>query len=66
MSVVLKTVVFPYVNLQLWKGIPLPLVRGFTLENADIFCADSRVVICSDVAYTAQLNSFSSYLALSK
>ncbi|KAF3453380.1 hypothetical protein FNV43_RR03820 [Rhamnella rubrinervis] len=66
MSVVLKTVIFPYVNLKLWQGIPLPLLHGFTLHNADIFCADSRVVICSDAAYAAQLSSFGSYLALSK
>ncbi|XP_031286539.1 putative BPI/LBP family protein At1g04970 isoform X1 [Pistacia vera] len=54
MSTLLKTVFMPYVNLHLLRGFPLPIVRGFSIRNADIFYIDSRVVICSDVAFTEQ------------
>ncbi|KAH7546800.1 hypothetical protein FEM48_Zijuj01G0239600 [Ziziphus jujuba var. spinosa] len=66
MAVVLKTIVIPYANLQLRNGIPLPLLHGFTLRNADIFCTDSMVIVCSNVAYAAELNSLSRHFALSR
>uniref|UniRef100_A0A803QCE2 Lipid-binding serum glycoprotein C-terminal domain-containing protein n=1 Tax=Cannabis sativa TaxID=3483 RepID=A0A803QCE2_CANSA len=55
MSALLRTVVLPYVNLQLWKGMPLPILRGFTVENAEISCMnDTKLVICGDVSFAQQ------------
>lgn len=65
MSVILKTVILPYANLHLWKGLPLPLLHGFILQNADILSTDSRVVICSDVAYAERWYSVVRGLVLS-
>lgn len=53
MRVLLNTVFVPYVNMHLKQGFPLPIIRGFTLQNADIVTSGSRMVICSDVAYTS-------------
>ncbi|KAL5729775.1 hypothetical protein ACHQM5_002676 [Ranunculus cassubicifolius] len=47
----LKTVATPYINSQLRKGFPLPIVRGFTLDNADVALQNSVVTICSDVVF---------------
>ncbi|KAK9938673.1 hypothetical protein M0R45_015396 [Rubus argutus] len=52
LSTVLKTVVVPYVNLWLWKGLPLPLPHGFTLQNSETFSTNSRLTIYSDVTFT--------------
>ncbi|CAI9784121.1 unnamed protein product [Fraxinus pennsylvanica] len=54
MSTMLKTVIVPYINLQLWKGFPLPSFHGYKLQNAQIFCSDSWIFICSDLASTEQ------------
>ncbi|XP_062077578.1 putative BPI/LBP family protein At1g04970 [Humulus lupulus] len=55
MSALLKTVVIPYVNLHLWKGMPLPIFCGFMLQNAEVSCMnDTKLVICSDVTFTEQ------------
>ncbi|XP_042481396.1 putative BPI/LBP family protein At1g04970 isoform X2 [Macadamia integrifolia] len=51
MRTLLKTVFLPYVNLHLGRGFPLPIIRGFTLQNADIFCASSKIYVCSDVVF---------------
>lgn len=51
MWVFLKDVAVPYVNARLRKGFPLPVIRGFSLEDADISCSNSRIVVCSNVAY---------------
>ncbi|XP_043688681.1 putative BPI/LBP family protein At1g04970 isoform X2 [Telopea speciosissima] len=51
MRTLLKTVFLPYVNLHLGRGFPLPIIRGFTLQNADIFCASSQILICSNVVF---------------
>ncbi|PQQ10013.1 putative BPI/LBP family protein [Prunus yedoensis var. nudiflora] len=50
LSTILKTVVVPYVNLHLRKGLPLPLPHGFTLHNSEIVSINSRLTIFSDVA----------------
>lgn len=50
MSTILKTGFLPYINAHLRRGFPLPLPSGFTLENAEIFCTNSWVVVCSDLA----------------
>ncbi|KAL6529456.1 hypothetical protein OROGR_015079 [Orobanche gracilis] len=50
MSTTLKTVIFPYINLKLNRGLQLPVFHGYKLENVQIrVCADSWIVICSDV-----------------
>ncbi|KAJ4981501.1 hypothetical protein NE237_032338 [Protea cynaroides] len=51
MRTLLKTVFFPYVNIRLRRGFPLPIIRGFTLQNADICTGSSQIVVCSDVVY---------------
>ncbi|KAL1814835.1 hypothetical protein ACET3Z_017409 [Daucus carota] len=52
-SASLKTVVLPYLNIRLWEGFPLPLFHGYELENAEIVCDESKIMICSDVASTS-------------
>ncbi|CAB4263219.1 unnamed protein product [Prunus armeniaca] len=54
LSTILKTVVVPYVNLHIWKGLPLPLPHGFTLHNSEIVSINSRLMIFSDVAIAEQ------------
>lgn len=48
----IETVGLPYVNSRLSKGLPLPIIQGFNLQNAETVFSDSRVVVCSDVTYT--------------
>lgn len=48
----IETAFLPYANARLSKGFPLPIVHGFTLQNADISLLDSRLLVCSDVEYT--------------
>ncbi|KAI3440922.1 uncharacterized protein J3R85_002954 [Psidium guajava] len=48
---VIETVFLPYVNSHLAQGFPLPIIHGFTLQNADIVCSASRITVCSDVSY---------------
>lgn len=57
----IQTVFLPYANSLLGKGFPLPIIHGFTLDNALIICSDSRIMICSDVVYKAS-NNFSQLL----
>lgn len=47
---VLRAVLLPYVNVLLWKGLPLPNVKGYTLHNAQFSYVDSRIIVCTDVA----------------
>ncbi|KAF3331069.1 putative BPI/LBP family protein [Carex littledalei] len=47
----LKTICIPYLNSYLRRGIPLPIIHGFTLEGAYILMPNSRVIIGSDVTY---------------
>ncbi|XP_057978017.1 putative BPI/LBP family protein At1g04970 [Malania oleifera] len=53
-STLLKTMLLPYANLRLRRGFPLPVLHGFGLKNAEIHWTDSRLMICSDVAFTAE------------
>lgn len=53
---VIETVVLPNVNSHLAKGFPLPIIHGFTLENAEIVLSNSDVNVCSDVAFTESLD----------
>ena len=54
MSTILKTVFLPYVNLHLRRGFPLPILHGFTLQDAEIVYTDSTVMVYSDLASTKQ------------
>ncbi|KVI10656.1 Bactericidal permeability-increasing protein, alpha/beta domain-containing protein [Cynara cardunculus var. scolymus] len=51
MWTLIETVFMPYVNAQLGNGFPLPIIHGFTLQNAEIVSTDSRITVCSDVTY---------------
>ncbi|CAM8955808.1 unnamed protein product [Rhodiola kirilowii] len=48
----IETVGLPYVNNHLSKGLPLPIIKGFNLQNAETVFSESRVIVCSDVIYT--------------
>ncbi|RDX95526.1 putative BPI/LBP family protein [Mucuna pruriens] len=50
-STVLKTILIPYLNSQLMRGIPLPILNGFSLENARILYAPPWITVCSDVSF---------------
>ena len=56
MWTLVKTVVIPYANSYLGKGFPLPIIHGFTLQNAEIMFSSSKVTVCSDVAYSESDN----------
>ncbi|KAA8524775.1 hypothetical protein F0562_011198 [Nyssa sinensis] len=51
MWTVIETVFLPYANLHLGKGFPLPIIHGFTLQDAQIMCSNSKIMVCSDVAF---------------
>ncbi|KAJ1389021.1 Lipid-binding serum glycoprotein, C-terminal [Sesbania bispinosa] len=44
----IETVFLPYANAHLSKGLPLPIIHGFTLQNADIILSTSSIAVCSD------------------
>ncbi|XP_022940640.1 putative BPI/LBP family protein At1g04970 isoform X2 [Cucurbita moschata] len=46
----IKTVVVPFVDLYLLKGVPLPSFHGLALEDVEMAFNSSRIIICSDVA----------------
>ena len=52
MSTILKTVFLPYVNLHLIRGFPVPILHGFTLQDAEIVCTNSTVIVYSDLVST--------------
>ncbi|EOX93404.1 Lipid-binding serum glycoprotein family protein isoform 1 [Theobroma cacao] len=56
MWTLVQTVVIPYANSYLGKGFPLPIIHGFTLQNAEITLSSSKVTVCSDVAYSESHN----------
>lgn len=47
----IQTVFLPYANSHLSKGFPLPIIHGFSLQNAEIILSNSRVTVCSDVVF---------------
>jgi hypothetical protein len=51
MWTIIETVFLPYANAHLSKGLPLPIIHGFTLQDAEIILSTSRVAVCSDVAF---------------
>ncbi|KAL4364180.1 hypothetical protein GQ457_04G024810 [Hibiscus cannabinus] len=40
------------VNSYLGKGFPLPIIHGFTLQNAEIIFSSSKLSVCTDMAYS--------------
>ncbi|KAK4777356.1 hypothetical protein SAY87_017543 [Trapa incisa] len=52
----IQTVLLPYANSHLAKGFPLPIIHGFTLQNAEIILTASRITVCSDVSYADEEN----------
>ncbi|XP_027329590.1 putative BPI/LBP family protein At1g04970 [Abrus precatorius] len=50
-SSVLKTVLIPYLNSQLKRGIPLPILNGFALDSAHILYTPPWITVCSDVSF---------------
>ncbi|KAK7371969.1 hypothetical protein VNO80_05336 [Phaseolus coccineus] len=50
-SSVLKTVLIPYLNSQLMRGIPLPILNDFALEDARILYAPPWITVSSDVSF---------------
>ncbi|KAK1273279.1 putative BPI/LBP family protein [Acorus gramineus] len=59
MRALLKTVVMPFLNLHLKKGFPLPIIHGFTIQNAAIQYSNSKIMIYSNVEY---IDSFHDHL----
>ncbi|KAK2979015.1 hypothetical protein RJ640_013649 [Escallonia rubra] len=60
----IETVFLPYANSRLGKGFPLPIIRGFTLQNAEIICSNSRITVCSDVTFVESYNLVQPLLSL--
>lgn len=61
-----ETVVLPYANSRLGKGFPLPIIHGFTLQDAEITFSTSVVTVCSNVNFTESYNLRQSLAYLSK
>ncbi|KAM7270818.1 hypothetical protein ACFE04_030032 [Oxalis oulophora] len=55
MRTIIQTVVLPLANAHLSKGFPLPVINGFTLEDGEVICSDSKVTVCTDVSYSDSL-----------
>ncbi|PIN10071.1 BPI/LBP/CETP family protein [Handroanthus impetiginosus] len=56
LSTTLRTLVLPYINLKLSRGFHIPDFHGYELQDAQILCTDSWIVICSNVASVNQLS----------
>ncbi|KAI8552063.1 hypothetical protein RHMOL_Rhmol06G0235100 [Rhododendron molle] len=52
MWTIIETVFLPYANSHLANGFPLPIIHGFTLQNAEIVCSNAIIEVCSDVTFT--------------
>lgn len=65
MSTSLKTVVLPYLNFHLKRGLPLPIIDGFTFQNANILYAHPWIAACSDVSFLGEyyLNQQATYVS---
>lgn len=62
MWAIIETVFLPYANEHLGKGLPLPIIHGFTLQDAEIILSTSSVAVCSDVAYTESNEHFVKFI----
>ncbi|KAL9316175.1 hypothetical protein ACSQ67_017176 [Phaseolus vulgaris] len=58
----IETVFLPHANTRLSKGLPLPILHGFILQNAEIILSTSRLAVCSDVAFTESNKRFSYFI----
>ncbi|KAJ7960308.1 Lipid binding protein BPI/LBP [Quillaja saponaria] len=56
MWTIIQTVFLPYANAHLREGLPLPIIHGFTLRNAEIIFSNSKLTICSNVTYAKALD----------
>ncbi|XP_071723810.1 putative BPI/LBP family protein At1g04970 [Rutidosis leptorrhynchoides] len=52
MRTLIQTVFMPFANTHLSNGFPLPVIHGFTLEDGEIICTESKITVCSDVSYS--------------
>ncbi|KAK7372575.1 hypothetical protein VNO80_05960 [Phaseolus coccineus] len=59
----IETVFLPHANTRLSKGLPLPILHGFILQNAEIILSTSRLAVCSDVAFTESNKRFSYFIS---
>ncbi|XAR56745.1 hypothetical protein NMG60_11037330 [Bertholletia excelsa] len=51
-----RTVFIPYANLLLYRGLPLPDIRGYTLHDARFGYLGSRIVVCTNIAHVERTN----------
>ncbi|XP_061348902.1 putative BPI/LBP family protein At1g04970 [Gastrolobium bilobum] len=51
MSTVLKTIILPYLNFELKRGLSLPIIDGFGFQNANILYNHPWIAVCSDVFF---------------
>lgn len=51
MWTLIQTVFVPQANAHLAKGFPLPIIHGFTVQNAEIIFSRSKITVCGDVEF---------------
>lgn len=51
MWTLIQTVFVPHANEHLAKGFPLPIIHGFTVQNAEIIFSRSKITVCGDVEF---------------
>ncbi|XP_061962659.1 putative BPI/LBP family protein At1g04970 isoform X1 [Populus nigra] len=56
MWTLIQTVFVPHANAHLAKGFPLPIIHGFTVQNAEIIFSTSKITVCGDVAFRESLS----------
>ncbi|KAJ3677612.1 hypothetical protein LUZ60_003336 [Juncus effusus] len=52
----LKRICIPYLNKYLKEGFPLPIIHGFTLENAYILMPSAKIIVGSDVTFNESVS----------
>lgn len=51
-----KTTLLPNANAYLQKGLPLPIVHGFMLQNTELVSSNSSIMVCTDMLWTKERN----------
>lgn len=46
-----KDVLLPLVNQHLKRGFPLPMIKNFRVQDADVLYGESQLLVCADVQY---------------
>jgi len=46
-----KDVLLPMVNQHLKRGFPLPIIKNFGVQDADVLYGESQLLVCADVQY---------------